>query len=125
MNALVGHVAASGRRPPARAASSGATRRPRPINDDGPITTTTLSLILHHDHLPRDPAPDPQTATYYGNQEVGAYLRTILEPGATRDWRELMREATGEDLSSRAMLAYFAPLQAWLEEQNRGRTVGF
>ena len=100
------------------------------INDDAAqyYDYALSSVILHqlHDHICREILHrDPQTATYYGNREVGAYLRAILEPGATRDWRELMREATGEDLSSRAMLAYFAPLQAWLEEQNRGRTVGF
>ncbi len=100
------------------------------INDDAAqyYDYALSSVILHqlHDHICREILhQDPQTATYYGNQEVGAYLRAILEPGATRDWRELMREATGEDLSSRAMLAYFAPLQAWLEEQNRGRAVGF
>jgi len=100
------------------------------INDDAAqyYDYALSSVILHqlHDHICREILhQDPQTATYYGNREVGAYLRTILEPGATRDWRELMREATGEALSSRAMLAYFAPLQAWLEEQNRGRNVGF
>ncbi|NNC73385.1 MAG: hypothetical protein HKN78_11000, partial [Sphingomonadaceae bacterium] len=31
---------------------------------------------------------------------------------------------TGE-MSARPMLAYFAPLLAWLEEQNEGREVGW
>lgn len=67
----------------------------------------------------------PQSCNYAGNQAVGAYLKKILELGATRDWRSILKEATGEDLSTRAMKEYFAPLQAWLEEQNRGRTIGW
>ena len=44
----------------------------------------------------------------------------ILAKGATRDWREVMREATGEDIGPRAMLAYFQPLVADLEKRNLG-----
>lgn len=68
---------------------------------------------------------DVRAANYYGNQAVGSYLESILQQGATRDWNLIMREATGHDLSSAAMLSYFAPLQAWLEEQNAGRVVEF
>jgi peptidyl-dipeptidase A len=32
-----------------------------------------------------------------------------------------MQQELGEDISAQAMLAYFEPLQAWLEEQNAGR----
>jgi peptidyl-dipeptidase A len=48
-----------------------------------------------------------------------------MEKGATEDWRKVLREATGEDLSTRAMVDYFAPLQTWLEAQNKGRAVGW
>jgi peptidyl-dipeptidase A len=37
----------------------------------------------------------------------------------------VLREATGEGLSTRAMAAYFAPLSEWLERENRGRDVGW
>lgn len=67
----------------------------------------------------------PQSCDLSGNPEVGAFLRTILERGATEDWQSLLREATGEELSTRAMVEYFAPLQRWLEEQNRGREIGW
>ena len=86
------------------------------------------SVILHqlHAYICREILHEaPQTATYYDRPEVGAYLELILRPGATRDWRELMREATGEDLSSKAMLDYFAPLYEWLRTQNAGRDVSF
>jgi len=48
-----------------------------------------------------------------------------MKVGATRDWRQLIRQATGQDLSARPMLEYFEPLLAWLKEQNRGRQVGW
>ncbi len=86
------------------------------------------SVILYqlHDYICREILHEaPQTATYWERPEVGEYLRGILRPGATRDWRELMREATGEDLSARAMLAYYEPLMTWLQEQNAGRDVSF
>jgi len=61
---------------------------------------------------------DPREASYYGNKEVGAWLMSILEVGATRDWREVLKEKTGEDLSSRAMLQYFQPLTDYLKTEN-------
>ena len=67
----------------------------------------------------------PQNCNYAGNKEVGAFLRKMLEHGGTRDWRTLLKETTGEDLSTRAMRDYFAPLMAWLEKQNAGRQVGW
>jgi peptidyl-dipeptidase A len=36
-----------------------------------------------------------------------------------------LRDATGEDTSTRAMADYFKPLQSWLEEQNKGRQLGW
>jgi len=45
----------------------------------------------------------------------------LLSLGATRDWREVIREKTGEEVSTRAMLEYFAPLMEHLEKENTGR----
>jgi peptidyl-dipeptidase A len=67
----------------------------------------------------------PQNCNYAGNKEVGVFLRKMLEHGGTRDWRTLLKETTGEDLSTRAMRDYFAPLMAWLEQQNAGRQTGW
>ena len=33
-----------------------------------------------------------------------------LEKGGTEDWRKVLKEATGEDISTRAMMDYFKPL---------------
>jgi peptidyl-dipeptidase A len=67
----------------------------------------------------------PQRGNYAGNKEVGAFLKGIMEKGATADWRRVLRDATGEELSTRAMVEYFQPLMKWLEEQNKGRPLGW
>ena len=67
----------------------------------------------------------PQTCNYAGNKQVGDFLRKIMEKGQTEDWRKILKEATGEDFSTRAMVEYYAPLLKWLEEQNKGRPIGW
>ncbi len=81
-------------------------------------------VLLHqlHDHVARKVLrQDPRDTDYTGRKEVGEFLRSVLEPGATVDGRTLVRRATGEDLSARAMVEYFAPLEDWLRRENRGR----
>ncbi|MCX7722145.1 MAG: M2 family metallopeptidase [Verrucomicrobiae bacterium] len=68
---------------------------------------------------------DPYNCNYYGNKEVGAFLYNLMKVGATRDWRALVREATGEDLSAKAMLEFYAPLMDYLRAQNAGRQPGW
>jgi peptidyl-dipeptidase A len=67
----------------------------------------------------------PQSCNYAGNKEVGTWLYNIMKKGDTEDWRKVLKDATGEDLSTRAMVEYFKPLMAWLEEQNKGRKIGW
>ena len=67
----------------------------------------------------------PQSCNYADNKEVGTWLNNILKKGGTEDWRKVLKEATGEDISTRAMMEYFKPLMSWLEEQNKGRQVGW
>jgi peptidyl-dipeptidase A len=72
-----------------------------------------------HDHIARKILKqDPHSCNYYGNKEVGAWLNEILSLGATTDWRTLMKEKTGEDISSRAILEYFKPVEAHLRKLN-------
>lgn len=97
------------------------------INDDAAQYydyAMSYVLLFHlHDHIARNILKqDPRATNYYGSKEVGAFLTSILSPGGTRDWRELTREATGSDVSAQAMLRYFEPLTAYLQEQNQGRT---
>ncbi|MEZ5353061.1 MAG: M2 family metallopeptidase [Bryobacteraceae bacterium] len=72
-----------------------------------------------HDYIARKILnQDPHKCNYYGNKEVGRWLSEILKLGATRDWRQVIREKTGEDISSRAMLEYFKPLESYLAREN-------
>ena len=86
---------------------------------------TVLKFQLH-DHIARKILKQPpQRCSYAGNKKVGAFLRGIMEKGGTEDWRQVLREATGENLSTRAMVEYYQPLLVWLQEQNQGRTIGW
>ena len=79
-------------------------------------------LFQLHDHIAaKILAQDPHATNYYGNVEVGKFLDGIMRPGASRNWREVLREQTGEDLSARAMLKYFEPVREYLKQANAGR----
>jgi len=46
--------------------------------------------------------------------------------GRSRPWPEALEAMTGERrIDAGALLEYFEPLSRWLEEQNRGRPVGW
>lgn len=86
-------------------------------------TLSTALLFQLHNHIAREILhQDPHDTNYYGSIEVGDFLRKILTPGASRPWREVLQETTGEDLNARAMMEYFQPLYDWLVEQNKSRT---
>ena len=95
------------------------------IDDPAQYYDYALSCVLKfhlHRHIARNILKqDLRNANYYGNIQVGDFLRTIMRPGASKDWRSVLREVTGEDLSARAMLEYYEPLLVWLKEKNRGR----
>jgi peptidyl-dipeptidase A len=62
----------------------------------------------------------------YGNKEAGRRLEAMLALGASRPWPEALFALTGEhQMDGGALLEYFAPLQAWLTEQNKGRQCGW
>jgi peptidyl-dipeptidase A len=64
--------------------------------------------------------------SFYGNKEVGQRLNAMLQMGASRPWPEALQAFTGtRDMSARPMLEYFAPLQAWLQQQNAGKQCGW
>lgn len=100
------------------------------INDDpaGYYDYAICSLIVYqlHMYIARNILKqDPHNCNYYGRKDVGEYLQALLSLGATRDWREVLRDFTGEDLSARAMLEYYEPLMPVMKEINSGRDVGF
>jgi len=74
-----------------------------------------------HDYIARKILKqDPHNCNYYGNKEVGKWLQELLSLGQTRDWRQLLKEKTGEELSSRALREYFAPVLEYLKKANSG-----
>ncbi len=95
-------------------------------NDPAQYYDYALShVILHqlHAHIARDILQqDERNTNYFGREDVGAFLRSILELGATQDWRQVMREHLGEELSAKAMLDYYSPLMAYLQQANEDRT---
>ena len=53
-------------------------------------------------------------------------FNAMLEIGQSKPWPEALEAFTGtRSIDGSAILAYYAPLQAWLEEQNAGRTCGW
>ncbi|WP_187261512.1 M2 family metallopeptidase [Pontibacter beigongshangensis] len=96
------------------------------INDDAAqyydYALSYIILFQLHDHIAKNVLKqDPHATNYYGSQEVGEFLRSIMYPGASADWRQMLKDKTGEELSARAMVAYFQPLMDYLKEQNKGR----
>jgi peptidyl-dipeptidase A len=62
----------------------------------------------------------------YGNAEAGKRLQQALAMGASRPWPDVLEVLTGQrQMDASAMAEYFAPLKAWLDEQNQGRKVGW
>jgi len=86
----------------------------------------TVFKFQMHDYIcKRILKQDVHAADYSNRKDVGAFLKAFMDKGATVDWRKLLKETTGEDLSTRAMAEYFKPLVAWLEVQNKGRQIGW
>jgi peptidyl-dipeptidase A len=57
--------------------------------------------------------------TFYGSKAAGDKLNHMLEAGQSQPWQKTLKEMTGEDhLDAQPMLDYFAPLYAWLKQQN-------
>ncbi len=96
------------------------------INDDAAqyydYALSYVILFQLHDHIAKNILKqDPRATNYWGNKEVGEFLKSIMYPGASEDWRKVLKEKTGEDLNAKAMLSYFEPLMAHLKEVNKGR----
>ena len=62
----------------------------------------------------------------YGNKSAGERLGKMLAMGQSRPWPDALEELTGaRQMDATAIRDYFAPLQKWLDEQNRGKPVGW
>jgi peptidyl-dipeptidase A len=64
--------------------------------------------------------------SFAGNAAAGKLYLSMLRKGASQPWQKTLRQFTGDDtIDAGAMLEYFAPLQAWLEEQNKDQQCGW
>jgi peptidyl-dipeptidase A len=62
----------------------------------------------------------------YGNKEAGRKLDAMLQMGLSRPWQDSLEAIAGSrQMDATAIRDYFAPLQKWLDEQNRGKPVGW
>jgi len=62
----------------------------------------------------------------FGDKAAGSKLNAMLEMGQSRPWQEALEKIAGtREMDASAIRDYFAPLQKWLDEQNRGKPVGW
>ena len=62
----------------------------------------------------------------YNSKEAGAKLNNMLEMGLSKPWPDALQAITGKrEMDATAVLDYFAPLQKWLDEQNKGKPLGW
>jgi peptidyl-dipeptidase A len=64
--------------------------------------------------------------TFFGSKEAGAKFEKMLAMGQSKPWPDALEVLTGQrQMDATAILDYFAPLQKWLDEQNKGQQVGW
>lgn len=101
-----------------------------------PYTRYFLSFLLQfqfHRALAKAagcPAPGSDTPLHrcsiYQSKAAGEKLNAMLEMGLSKPWQDALYTLTGQrDIDPSAIREYFAPLQKWLDEQNRGKPVGW
>ena len=62
----------------------------------------------------------------YNDKEAGRRLNAMLEMGQSKPWPDALQALTGSrEMDATAIRDYFAPLQKWLDEQNKGKPVGW
>ena len=64
--------------------------------------------------------------TFFDSKEAGAKFQKMLAMGQSKPWPDALEVLTGQrQMDATAILDYFAPLQKWLDEQNKGQKVGW
>lgn len=62
----------------------------------------------------------------YNEKAVGERLNAMLAMGQSKPWPDALETFTGQrEMDATAISDYFAPLNAWLEEENKGQTCGW
>jgi peptidyl-dipeptidase A len=64
--------------------------------------------------------------TFYNSKAAGEKLSKMLAMGQSQPWPDALEVLTGQrQMDASAILDYFAPLQKWLDEQNKGQKTGW
>jgi peptidyl-dipeptidase A len=64
--------------------------------------------------------------TFYNSKAAGEKLSKMLAMGQSQPWPDALEALTGQrQMDASAILDYFAPLQKWLDEQNKGQKTGW
>jgi peptidyl-dipeptidase A len=64
--------------------------------------------------------------TFFNSKPAGAKFNKMLEMGTSKPWPDELETLTGQrQMDATAILDYFAPLQKWLDEQNKGQKSGW
>ena len=62
----------------------------------------------------------------YESKEAGQRLNAMLSMGQSKPWQEALEALTGsKQMDATAILDYFAPLSAWLDDQLKGQSTGW
>ena len=69
---------------------------------------------------------DLHACSIYNSKEAGDGFYAMLEAGASQPWQDTLELMTGtREMDATAIVDYFAPLMAYLKEQNEGRSCGW
>jgi peptidyl-dipeptidase A len=101
------------------------------VPDNTPYTRYFLAAILQFQfHRALSEAAGCTTPLHrcsiYESRAAGDRLEKVMAMGLSRPWPDALEALTGSrQMDGSAILDYFAPLQAWLDEQNKGQPTGW
>lgn len=96
------------------------------INDDPAqyydYSIASVLVFQFHKHIADSILhQDPHATNYWGNKAVGDFLKKVMSPGASIDWREQLKNDLHTEMSAKPMVAYFSVLMDYLKKVNAGK----
>jgi peptidyl-dipeptidase A len=62
----------------------------------------------------------------YQSLDAGTQMSNMMKLGSSQPWQDALEQITGSrDMKTEPLMEYFAPLYAWLQQQNEGHVVGW
>ena len=69
---------------------------------------------------------DLASCSVYNSKEAGEKFHAMMASGLSEPWQDALEKLTGtREMDATAIIDYFAPLMAYLKEQNAGRSCGW